>query len=156
MDTKMALALMGLLVSSTAMAASDTKTLTGAQCVPQTTSKWTQMRVGATGLTNQSADLPLAVNCALPVDGDFYQGGSLHVYMRSGASGGQAYCTPKGKGLLSLPDTRYLGLGANGTGVMKWEGSISVSQAYLYLDCHIPPGFRIGLIKLIEQGSTIE
>lgn len=156
MRTKTFLAMAALLASGSAMAASDTKTLTGAQCVPQTTSKWSQMRVGATGLTNQSAELPLAVVCALPGDGTFYQGGSLHVYMRAGASTGQAYCKPKGSGLTTTPETRYLALAANGTGVIKWEGTINVAHSHLYLDCYLPAGFRIGLIKLIEQGNTSE
>lgn len=155
MNARMLLALLMALSGGSAGAASDTKLLTGAQCVPQTTSKWAQTRVAATGLTNQSTELPLAVTCALPVDGNLYQNGSLRVYLRAGSihSTVPAYCTTKGG---VNYETRYSLPPAGGTGVMRWDGTISVDQEPIYLSCYLPPGFRIGLIKLTEPTDTAE
>lgn len=147
-----------LLMATAAHAASDTKSTTGVQCRPESASAtaWDDLRYGATGVTNQNATGNAYLSCDLPSDGASYLNGSLYVHVRAGGTSATVEC----QYVVDHPDywsrfpKRSMTVPAFGSAVLKWEGIV---PNYLdYVDCKLPPGFKLGLIRREEPVDTSE
>lgn len=156
-----ALAALTLLTTGAVHAASDTKSTTGTQCRPEYAHSWIpegwdNLRYGATGVVNQHATGTAYLNCPLPSDGSSYLDGSLYVHVRAGGTAATVEC----RYVVDVPDywnrvpIRSVSVPAFGSAVLKWEGIVPNWLAYV--NCKLPPGFKLGLIRRVEPVDTSE
>lgn len=148
-----------LLACSTAQAAGDGKSTTGARCRPVYTTAyspraWEDLRFAATGVTNQNPTRSTYVSCGLPSDGADYLDGSLYIHVRAGGTAATVECSYA----VDHPDywsrapKRTVSVPAFGSAVLAWEGIV---PDYLdWVECKLPPHFRIGLIRRVEPVDT--